>query len=331
LNAHAGRDQLAVVAKFPSRFTGDMTGLISDILAQPAFTPEDTTKAIAEQQAQIAALIDHPMGMLSREVFPFLFPHHFLGYYLLGRSEDLPGFTPDDLSQLWARQSGCPWVLSVCGDCDSDRFARWAATLPNQGQADMGRNALPGPEWNTARTLHLSLNDRQQAHLLVVFPVPGLADASNPAVSLLKKILAGQNGILFRELRDRRGLGYTVAPMLWRIPNAGFLAFYIGTTPEGVEPAKEGFVQVVDMVQNGELTDQDLLRAQRLMEVEYYRERQALGSRCSEAADLLSYNLGLDYFQRMLSQSRSTGMNEVREAARQYLDWDRAYSIVLSD
>jgi zinc protease len=85
------------------------------------------------------------------------------------------------------------------------------------------------------------------------------------------------------------------------------------------------------MVQNGELTDQDLLRAQRLMEVEYYRERQALGSRCSEAADLLSYNLGLDYFQRMLSQSRSTGMNEVREAARQYLDWDRAYSIVLSD
>ncbi|MFP4284593.1 MAG: M16 family metallopeptidase [Desulfovermiculus sp.] len=331
LSAHAGRDQLAMVAKFPSRFTGDMTGLISDILDQPAFTPEDTAKVIAEQQAQIAALTDHPMGMLSREVFPFLFPDHFLGYYLLGRSEDLPGFSPDDLSKLWAKQRSYPWVLSVCGDCDPERFARWAAELPNQGQVDMHRNSLPGPEWNTARTLHLALNDRQQAHLLVVFPVPGLADASNPAVSLLKKILAGQNGILFRELRDRRGLGYTVAPMLWRIPKTGFLAFYIGTTPEGVEPAKEGFVQVVDMVQNGELTDHDLFRAQRLMEVEYYRERQALGSRCSEAADLLSYDLGLDYFQRMLSQSQGTGMDEVQAAAREYLDWDRAYSIVLGD
>ena len=85
------------------------------------------------------------------------------------------------------------------------------------------------------------------------------------------------------------------------------------------------------MVQNGKLTDQDLIRAQRLLEVEYYRERQALGSRCSEAADLLVYDLGLDHFQAMLTQSRSTSMDEVQEAARGYLDWERAYSIVLSD
>ncbi|MDZ7758786.1 MAG: pitrilysin family protein [Desulfovermiculus sp.] len=331
LNAHAGRDQLAVVSKFPTRFTSDLTELISDILTQPAFGPQDTGKAIAEQQAQIAALTDHPMGTLSREVFPFLFPQHFLGYYLLGQPDDLPEYTPQRLSQLWARQKMCPWVLSVCGDCDPDRFMDWAASLPGQAPEDQKQREMPIPDWNSERSLHLALNDRQQAHLLVVFPVPGLAHASNAAVSLLKKILAGQNGILFRELRDRRGLGYTVAPMLWRIPQVGFLAFYIGTTPQGVEPAKEGFVDVVDMVQNGQLTDQDLIRAQRLIEVEYYRERQALGSRCSEAADLLIYDLGLDYFQSMLAQSRNTSMAEVQAAAREYLDWDRAYSIVLGD
>ncbi|WP_051564291.1 M16 family metallopeptidase [Desulfovermiculus halophilus] len=331
LNAHAGRDQLAVASKFPSRFTGDMTGMISEILARPAFGPEDTAKAVAEQQAQIAAMTDHPMGTLSREVFPFLFPGHFLGYYMLGRSDELSGYTPDRLSRLWARQKECPWVLSVCGDCDPKQFEEWAATLPGQAQADWQAWKVPAPRWNEQRTLHLPLNDRQQAHLLVVFPIPGLAHASNAAISLLKKILAGQNGILFRELRDRRGLGYTVAPMLWRIPQVGFLAFYIGTTPGGVEPAKEGFAQVVDMVQEGQLTDRDLIRAQRLLEVEYYRERQALGGRCGEAADLLIYDLGLDYFQSMLTQSRGTKMEEIQAAAREYLDWDRAYSIVLSD
>ena len=331
LNAHAGRDQLAVVSKFPSKFTADMTGLITQILDHPAFGPEDTAKAVAEQQAQIAALTDHPMGTLSREVFPFLFPNHFLGYYLLGQPDDLPEYSPARLSQLWTRQKKCLWVLSVCGDCDPDRFIDWAASLPGQAPEEQRQREMPIPDWNSERSLHIPLNDRQQAHLLVVFPVPGLAHASNAAVSLLKKILAGQNGILFRELRDRRGLGYTVAPMLWRIPQVGFLAFYIGTTPQGVGPAKEGFVEVVDMVQNGKLTDQDLIRAQRLLEVEYYRERQALGSRCSEAADLLVYDLGLDHFQAMLTQSRSTSMAEVQEAAREYLDWERAYSIVLSD
>ncbi len=331
LNAHAGRDQLAVVSKFPSKFTADMTGLISQILDHPAFGPEDTAKAVAEQQAQIAALTDHPMGTLSREVFPFLFPDHFLGYYLLGQPDDLPEYSPELLFRLWTRQKKCPWVLSVCGDCDPDRFMDWAASLPGQAQEEQKQREMTAPDWNFERSLHIPLNDRQQAHLLVVFPVPGLAHASNAAVSLLKKILAGQNGILFRELRDRRGLGYTVAPMLWRIPQVGFLAFYIGTTPQEVGPAKEGFVDVVDLVQNGQLTAQDLIRAQRLLEVEYYRERQALGSRCSEAADLLIYDLGLDHFQAMLAQSRSTSMAEVQEAAREYLDWERAYSIVLSD
>jgi len=331
LSAHAGRDQLAVVSKFPSQFTADMTGLMSEILTRPAFGHEDTDKVIAEQQAQIAALTDHPMGTLSREVFPFLFPDHFLGYYLLGRPDELPGYTPKRLSQLWERQKQCPWVLSVCGDCDPDRYVDWAASLPDQAAKKDPKKEMPVPEWNTEHSLHLPLNDRQQAHLLVVFPIPGLDHPSNASISLLKKILAGQNGILFRELRDRRGLGYTVAPMLWRIPQVGFLAFYIGTTPEGVEPAKEGFAQVVDMVREGQLTDRDLIRAQRLLEVEYYRERQALGARCSEAADLLIYDLGLDYFQSMLAQSRSTNMTEIQKAAREYLVWDQAYSIVLGD
>jgi zinc protease len=306
-----------------------MTTMISEILAQPAFSLEDTVKAAAEQQAQIAALTDHPMGNLSREVFPFLFPSHYLGYYLLGQPEDLAGYTPKRLSQVWSRQKECPWVLSVCGDCDPDRFVQWADALPGDSPFDRRELKIGPPGWNTEHSLHLPLNDRQQAHLLVVFPIPGLDHPSNASISLLKKILAGQNGILFRELRDKRGLGYTVAPMLWRIPHVGFLAFYIGTTPEGVEPAKEGFAQVIQMVQNGQLTDRDLIRAQRLLEVEYYRERQALGSRCSEAADLLIYDLGLDYFQSMLDQSRSTSMEEVQEAAKEYLVWDQAYSIVL--
>ncbi|MBS3780660.1 MAG: insulinase family protein, partial [Desulfovermiculus sp.] len=191
LNAHAGRDQLAVVSKFPSKFTADITGLITQILDHPAFGPEDTAKAVAEQQAQIAALTDHPMGTLSREVFPFLFPNHFLGYYLLGQPEDLPEYSPALLSQLWARQKKCPWVLSVCGDCDPDRFMDWAASLPGQAPEEQKKREMPIPDWNSERSLHIPLNDRQQAHLLVVFPVPGLDHATNAAVSLLKKILAG--------------------------------------------------------------------------------------------------------------------------------------------
>jgi zinc protease len=328
VEASAGRDQFSLCAKFPAKFGSDILDFIKDALCEPAFTEQELHKARLNQKATIQERQDHPMGLLSREVFPCLFREHPFGYYHLGSPELLDRFGREEVLDYWGRQCSRPWVLSVCGQIDERRIESLTAVLPGESG---GEPSLQGrPRWSEQRMHEFRMLERNQAHVLIVFPVPGLGDPSNAGVSLIKKLLAGQGGLLFRELRDRQGLGYAVSPMLWRTPLAGLLGFYIGTYPDRKDEALQGFREIVRGMTNDRQERSELERAQNLLRVEYNRERQSLLSRSGEAADLLAYGLPLDFQRRMIDEATGLGPEDVRSIAASCLSWESAYTIVVS-
>ena len=328
LDAAASRDQLSLNAKFPCRYQEEMLDLIREIILDPAFSEAETTRAIAEQKAQLTERMDHPMGLLAREVFPFLFQEHPYGYYHLGRPEDLDEFGPEALRGFWEHQIRQPFVLTVCGDMDGEAVEERALSLARTAEDCQGE--LPGePVWNRRRQLDLGLAQRNQAHILIVFPVPGLCSDVYPHLALWKKILAGQDGILFRELRDRQGLGYAVNPLLWTVPGSGFLGFYLGTYPDQVGSALESFHGIVDYLGANGVSTRELERAKNLFQADYYRGLQPLMGRSSEASELLAHGLPLDFQKSTAERVAGLEREELREVAAGYLRWDLAYTILL--
>jgi len=328
LDAAAGRDQLSLNAKFPNRYQEEMLDLIREMILDPAFSEEETARAVAEQKAQLTERTDHPMGLLAREVFPFLFREHPYAYYHLGRPEALEGFGPHALRGFWERQMRQPFVLTVCGDMDTEVVEERARSLARMAREPQG--VAPGePAWNPDREMHLSLDGRSQAHILIVFPVPGLGSEVYPQLALWKKILAGQDGILFRELRDRQGLGYAVNPLLWTVPGSGFLGFYLGTYPDKVDSALESFRAIVDDLGENGVSPQEMDRAKNIYQADYYRGLQPLMARSGEASELLAYGLPLDFQQSTAERVAHLSQEELKEVAARYLRWDRAYSVLL--
>ena len=328
LDAAAGRDQFSLNAKFPSRYQGQILDLLREIITDPAFSGEETARAAAEQKAQLMERTDHPMGLLAREVFPFLFRGHPYAYYHLGQPEELEGFGPQALRDFWSRQLQRPFVLSVCGQADSEAIEEQAQSLAEKVGGQQGVD--PGePVWSLQRQLDLGLSQRNQAHVLIVFPVPGLFSKVYPQLALWKKILAGQDGILFRELRDRQGLGYAVNPLLWTAPTCGFLGFYLGTYPDKVENALESFRKIVDDLGTSGVSQQEMERAKKIYQADYYRGLQPLMARSSEASELLAYGLSLDFLRDTARRVAGLEWEKLREAAAGYLRWDRAYTILL--
>lgn len=329
LDTYAGRDQFTIVAKFPSRFTKDIFALLKEIIFEPAFLEIELAKSIQEQYAQIQQRKDHPLGLISREVFPFLFKDHPYGYYHLGWPERLSEFKVSDLKKYWRTQVNQPWVLSASGDLDQASITSLAeelGQLPRNSEYKYNQYKI---KWSKDKELDLALSQRSQAHILVVFPVPKLGDDSNSGISLMKKVLAGQGGMLFRELRDKQGLGYAVSPMMWRTPLVGFLAFYIGTEPEKKDQALEGFKKIVQDLREIEISQEEIERAKHLLQVEYYRERQSLNSRSSEASDLLIYGLDLEFQQNIIDKAMSLNPSDLLDLARRYLIWEESYKVIL--
>ncbi len=329
VEAQATRDQFTLMAKYPIEFESDMLGLLQELLVSPSFLGSELSKAIDEQSAQIKEQIDHPLGLISRELFPFLFPGHSYGYYALGHTKVIKGFTTEDVRAFWQEQSSISWVLSVCGQFDEHRIKDTASRLTDIVQGS--RNVYPTEiVWSDKRDLNFSMADRNQSHIVIIFPIPGMGHDSNAAVSLLKMILAGQGGILFQEFRNKYGLGYQVSPILWRTPLTGLIGFYIGTYPDKTQTCLDHFQYVISQLKKKPVGTNELHRAQNLLQVEYSKERQPLLNRSSEASDLLGYQLGLNFYQDMIEKAMSLDRHDILAVINEYFQWENAYSLIVS-
>ncbi|MFW5735415.1 MAG: M16 family metallopeptidase, partial [Oceanidesulfovibrio sp.] len=240
LNTNAGRDLFGLSAKFPTRFSKEIFGIIERLLTKPTFPADEVAREKKNQLATIMKREDQPTGRMFRELFPQLFTDHPYGYYHMGLPTDLDALNREDVVALWEKQRSQPWVMAVCGDFDRetvlDSARRLAEELPAAGDAV----AFTAPAWNTERDFEMHMEERNQAHLLLVFPVPGQGQEDGPGLRLLRNALGGMSGPLFRTLRDEQGLGYSVSTFLWQSPETGFLAFYIGTSPDKLDQARNG-------------------------------------------------------------------------------------------
>ena len=324
ISAASGRDSFSVGARFPSRFQADLYGLFAEVLTTPAFAPAEIARDVKDQLAAIKAKEDEPMGLAFRRIFPFLFGDSPYGYMRLGQVASVAKFTPKDVAGFWKGQQAMPWVMAVCGDFDAAAVRRLAETLAKAG-GPAKPFAFPVPAWGQTRDGAATLTERNQEHLFMIFPVPGSDCPETPALTLLNETLAGQSGLLFTRLRDGENLGYSVTSFLWQSPQAGFLAFYIGTSPDKADAALAGFKEVAEQLRITPLPDELMLRAKNVMAGDYYRDRQSLKARSSEAAAALARGWPLDHERQQVEAAQQVSAETLKELAGKYLLPEKAY------
>lgn len=318
VGAGARRDGFSISARFPTRFTADILPLIEATTLAPDFPESELTRVRQEQLAALKRREDRPLGLAFRRLFPFLFSGPGYGSLVLGTPESIEATTPAQARAFWQRQRGLPFVLSVCGDFDRDAVLALARRLRG-GIGQPTPFAQPAPAWTEARSETLKLPGRNQVHLLKVFPAPGLTAPDSPALAVLKEVLSGQSGLLFRELRDRQGLGYSVTAMLWQTPQTGFIAFYIGTEPDKAEQALKGFDEAIASLQAAELPADEVRRAVNIISGDYWRERQSISSRSSEAASLMTMGLPLDFAEKQIEAAGKVTPADLKALAAKIL------------
>jgi zinc protease len=327
IGARASRDMFTVSARFPSRFAADVLPLLGRTITAPAFGADEVARAVTEQQAAIRSREDQPTGLAFRHLFPMLFADTGYGQFHEGTVDGIAGLGPAQVREFWARQRRQPWTMAVCGDFDREAVVALARELAAGPPAEPF--AFPRPTWGPGHTQALTLPDRNQSHIVVAFPVPGLRSDDSVGLDVLRQALAGQGGLLFRELRDRQGLGYTVTALLWQAPETGFLAFYIGTSPDKTAQALEGFRQAVTGLRETPLAEAEVARAASLIAGDYHRDNQSLSARSAEAAGLLARGFPADHDRENVARAAQVTPADLHALARNWLVWDRAYVLTV--
>ena len=327
LSASAGVQSFTVSLTGPARFNADYFALLGDLLHKPTFAEKDVRRQADTLKAALVRRQDNPMSFMGSKINGFLFPGgQPYGFDGLGTAENQDRFGPGDVQAFWKQQNAQPWILSVVGDFDREKVLAFAPSLPVPTASAVD---VPQPSWGADKRLPLSLPGRQQAHLLLAFHAVPLDHPDAPALMLLESVLSGQSGLLFNKLRDEQGLGYTVTAFYRSLPKAGFMAFYIGTTPRNLDVARQGFSGIIKDIKT-ELLPADLLaKGLNRMEGSYYRGRQSLGARADEAASERLLGQPQDFQKRLLEKAAKVTPEQLREVARKYLLVDNMYEVTL--
>lgn len=327
LSASAGVQSFTVSLTGPARFNADYFALLGDLLHKPTFAEKDVRRQADTLKAALVRRQDNPMSFMGSKINGFLFPGgQPYGFDGLGTAENQDRFGPGDVQAFWKQQNAQPWILSVAGDFDREKVLAFARSLPVPTAPAVD---VPQPIWGADKRLPLSLPGRQQAHLLLAFHAVPLDHPDAPALMLLESVLSGQSGLLFNKLRDEQGLGYTVTAFYRSLPEAGFIAFYIGTTPRNLDVARQGFSGIIKDIKTDLLPAELLAKGLNRMEGSYYRGRQSLGARADEAASERLLGQPQDFQKRLLEKAAKVTPEQLREVARKYLLVDKMYEVTL--
>jgi zinc protease len=324
LSASVGREIFMVSTRFPTRFAEDMYGLLENILLHPAYEDDDTERAKRDLVTAIKRREDRPTSLMFRRLFPHMYADGPYGRLHMGEIDDVQGYDAADARGFWDKQKERPWIMSVCGDFDREAVLKTANTLLENFGTQFEAMVFPQGLRKEPAPLELHLADRNQAHLMVVFPVPGMTHPDATGLQVLRTVLSGQGGILFRELRDKKGLGYTVTAFHWEAVNTGLFMLYIGTSPEGLEESLEGFREQVAVLKAEPLSDEVVDRAKNLLRGDFIRSRQSLSARSREAASYMVRGLPADYGAIFPEEAAKVTTEDLKNLAQKYLDWDKA-------
>lgn len=239
--------------------------ILADMYLQSVFPAEEWAKEQGVILEEINMYEDTPDDLVGEMFNRTLLPTHPYGLPVIGTAESVGGFTRDDI-EAYCRAHYAPehTVLVVAGNVPREQVVEQAerylagAAFKSQGWQ---KPHLATPEYGTGNVfVH---KDIEQVH--VTLGVPGLSgdDERIYALNLLNSILGGGvTSRLFQEVREKRGLTYSVFSSVAAMGFGGSFSAYAGTGPKRVDELLKVLGCEMAKIADGGVTEQELKRAQ---------------------------------------------------------------------
>lgn len=261
------KDMVGASMSILSRNFGQGLERLSECLLDSVFRPEEVEKdrrlLLAEIRRRNDDSFAYAMDLSERALFrrhPYRFP-------IGGTEASITKLSAEDLARWHSRlYSPERMVVAVVGDLRAtemrDRVVEAFASL------DRPLPAMPEPaleEPPTEPRLRSRRREKKHVALALSFMAPAFPSEDFFAFDVLNQVLSGMAGRLFVELRDKRGLGYTVGSTLEPRKDVGHFCTYIGTSREQRREALAGILEQLRRVREEPVPQEEVSRTRKYL------------------------------------------------------------------
>ena len=231
INAYTSREVTAYYVRVLENDVSLGLDVIADILRNPVLDNNEIEVERGVILQEIGQALDTPDDVIFDWLQEEAFPNQPLGRTILGPHERVSNFSREDLSGFIAQHYGPEqMILSAAGAVDHDEIVRMAEKLfgdmPAKPLFDVDAAKFTGGEIRQVKPL-------EQAHFALGFESPGYrADDIYIAQIYASALGGGMSSRLFQEVRENRGLCYSIFAQAGAYADTGMMTIYAGTSGE---------------------------------------------------------------------------------------------------
>jgi zinc protease len=330
LRVSTARHTMTVSCTCLSEDFDQLLSIVLDIVRHPVFPEAEVAKRRAECLSALRQDEDNPAVRAAETLFELLYgPMHPYGRRAKGTLEAVERTTRDDLVAYHAaRFQPSALSLVIAGDVPTPHVVERAA-LELGGWSGAPIAAPPFPEaplHTTRRERTIDIPGKSQADIAYGFIAIRRLDPRYYAYWVMNNILGqfGLGGRLADNIRERQGMAYYAYSALDPSVGEGPLFVRAGVDPGHVERAVQAIDHEVRMMGLEGPTADELAQSQQYLIGSIPRTLETNAGIASFLQTVEQFDLGLDYDQRLPARLRAVTLDEVRAAAAELLDPDRA-------
>ncbi len=293
VNAFTGKDLTCYYSKCTSDHTADCFELLSDLFLNATYPEEEMEREKGVICEEISMNEDTPEDLCLDLLANAFYGKENYGRNILGSAQNVKGFTLDDV-QKYKRARYCPEniVISFAGGVDM-------ATAQSLVETYFGKLKKGAFEDRKPKIIkqHLSLFKQkpiEQMHIAIAYPSVCRGDAREDMVSAINGVFGGSmSARLFQEVREKRGLAYSVYSYISSFPEAATQNVYAGVNPAKADEAYQAIQDVVNSLKKDGITKEEFLRSREQMKAGMFFSNE------SSNAQMLLYGKYMLYFNKI--------------------------------
>jgi predicted Zn-dependent peptidase len=318
LNAYTSREQTAFHARILKPDVALGLDLLADILTHPTFEQSELERERQVVLQELGQAKDTPDDIIFDHLQSASYPDQPMGWPILGLEETVSAFTREQLrTYMTAQYRAADMVLVASGAVDHASVLQMAETM--FASLPAGKGEAP----KTARYVGGDIredSDLEQAHLAFAFPGLTNLDPDFHAAQIYATALGGGvSSRLFQEIREKRGLCYSIYAFSTSSKDTGTFGIYAGTSEEDageIAPVIAG--EMAAMAAN--VTEAEVARAKAQMRSGMLMGLERPGSRAEMiASHLFLYGRVLSIAE-MTAQLEAVDVTAVRRVATRLMN-----------
>ena len=233
--------------------------IMQDVILNSTFSEFEKEKV--KMKGELTAELDSAKVKVSDLFTKTVYKNHYYGHSYTKVLEELDNVTKDDAVNSYKDiLNNSKKTLVLVGDVDSELLERYLGELPESKECE---SLIDMPQALKQEYTEIIKEDANQAQILQGWLVPTIGSEDYPAIMLLNVILgaSGLSSRLFMELREKKGLAYTVRTAYETHRKSAVFSIYIGTEPSNIQTSIAGFKEEIEKIKTIPVSEQELKNA----------------------------------------------------------------------